>query len=309
MPGAGEHRLEPRDDAVRLASGLTLHFRRWGPAQVAPSEGCASAPFLLAHGLGSNARTWDGVGRALAQAGHMAVAVDLRGHGLSGKPATGYDMYSVSTDVAELVAALELDRPIMVGQSWGASVVLQAAIRYPRSARGVVLVDGHTVNTSDEFGTWEECWRRLRPPPSAGIPREKIKAWFQLSHPDWSDDAIEGSLGSFDVRGDRKVTPWLSLANCGQIVRALWEERVEEDWPMVGVPVLIVPVDCSDTIQTTSKRRGAEAAVSGLRARRVPVQVTWFKGDHDIHLQHPAELAGLLLQTCQTGIFGRCLTW
>ncbi len=309
MPGAGEDRLEPGEDDVRLASGLTLHIRRWAADRAAPadpaeeSDGGVSAPFLLAHGLGSNARTWDGVGRALALGGHIAIAVDLRGHGLSGKPATGYDMYSVSADVAELVTALDLDRPILVGQSWGASVVLQAAIRHPGSARGIVLVDGHTVNTCDEFVTWEECWRRLSPPPSAGIPREKIKAWFQLSHPDWSDEAIEGSLGSFAVGGDGKVSPWLSLANCEQIVRALWEERVEEDWSLVGVPVLIVPVECSDTIRTTSKRRGAEAATVSLSARRVPVQADWFKGDHDIHLQQPAEVAGVLLRACRTGIF------
>jgi len=46
-------------------------------------------PFVLVHGLASNARLWDGVARRLAGAGHSSAAVDLRGHGRSDKPDTG----------------------------------------------------------------------------------------------------------------------------------------------------------------------------------------------------------------------------
>jgi hypothetical protein len=42
--------------------------------------------------------------------------------------------------------------------------------------------------------------------------------------------------------------------------------------------------------------------VAALSAVKVPVQVTWFKGDHDAQAQHPAELAQLLVDACRSGI-------
>ena len=69
------------DDAVRLPGGPRLALRR--------ADG-DRRPFLLVHGLSSNARLWDGVGRRLAAAGHQVVAVDQRGHGRSEQVADGY---------------------------------------------------------------------------------------------------------------------------------------------------------------------------------------------------------------------------
>ena len=62
------------DDEVQLSDGPRLALRR------ADGEG---RPFLLVHGLSSNARLWDGTARLLAAAGHQVVAVDQRGHGRS----------------------------------------------------------------------------------------------------------------------------------------------------------------------------------------------------------------------------------
>ena len=298
MGGTAEGNLEASDSLIEIGPGLKLRARQWEPTRAT-----RAAPFLLVHGLASNAGLWDGVGRALASAGHPAVAVDLRGHGLSDKPDRGYDFESVGADLRDLVGCLDLERPLLVGQSWGASVVLETAILYPELSRGVVLVDGHLVDLSGEFPSWEECWKILTPPPSTGLPKDKMERWHRIQHPDWSDEAIEGALGNFEIRPDGTVAPWLALGNHEQIVRSMWDERIAEAWPKVGVPVLIVPVDGNDRLRTESKRAGAAAAVAALRDRQVPVQVSWFKGDHDIHAQHPLELANVLLEACRSGIF------
>src|SRR5204863_5717454 len=113
---------EPRDDFVRVR-GLRLHLVR--------REG-SGVPFVLVHGLASNARTWGAVGSTLNAAGHPVVAVDQRGHGLSDKPASGYGFDEVTADLAGLLDELAFDgRPILAGQSWGGNVVLDFAARYP----------------------------------------------------------------------------------------------------------------------------------------------------------------------------------
>jgi pimeloyl-ACP methyl ester carboxylesterase len=287
--GIDDAPAKARSERVPVAAGLSLRVLRWEP------EAQASVPYVLVHGLASNALVWQGVAERLAAEGHGVVAVDQRGHGLSDKPDAGYDLATVASDLVALVKALKLDRPVLVGQSWGASVVLRAALDDPAGTRGVVLVDGPLTSLQEAFPSWEECWARLTPPPSTGLPLEKIRRWFAAQHPDWPPEGIEGSLGNFEVRSDGTVAPWLSLDHHRDIVRSMWDDNIGEVWAQIGVPVLIVPVDGNDQIRTETKRAGADAAVTALTARGVPVRVVWFSGDHDIHAQRPAELAGALL--------------
>ncbi len=124
-------RIEPTDERVKVAGDVEVRVLRWAPAGDSNDGSPSAAPFLLVHGLASNARLWDGVGRRLAEAGRYAVAVDLRGHGHSDKPDSGYDFATVADDLRALIGALGpgFERPILVGQSWGASVVLDFAVR------------------------------------------------------------------------------------------------------------------------------------------------------------------------------------
>ena len=87
------------DDEVRLSDGPRLALRRAdGPGR----------PFLLVHGLSSNARLWDGTARLLAAAGHQVVAVDQRGHGRSEQVADGYTTGQCAADLAVLCDQLGL---------------------------------------------------------------------------------------------------------------------------------------------------------------------------------------------------------
>jgi pimeloyl-ACP methyl ester carboxylesterase len=289
------------EERIPVATGVGLRVLRWEPDP--PSGSSRGVPFVLVHGLASNALVWRGVAGRLAAAGHPVAAVDLRGHGRSDKPDGGYDFETVAEDLRAVVATLGLDRPVLVGQSWGAGVVVETAVRNPEIARGVALVDGSLTELRDAFASWEECWARLTPPPSTGLPREKVEAWFAVQHPDWPAEAIQDSLGNFEIREDGTVAPWLSLDHHREIVRAMWDQRVSESWAAVRVPVLILPVDGHDQIRTEAKRAGAETAEKALTAAGVAVRVRWFEGDHDIHAQHPAELAEALLEAERDGLF------
>jgi pimeloyl-ACP methyl ester carboxylesterase len=286
------------EERIPVATGVGLRVLRWEP-----DDSSRAIPFVLVHGLASNALVWRGVAGHLAAAGHPVAAVDLRGHGRSDKPDGGYDFGTVAEDLCAVVAALGLDRPVLVGQSWGAGVVVETAVRSPEIARGLALVDGNLTDLQGAFGSWEECWARLTPPPSTGLPREKIERWFMVEHPDWPAAAIQDCLGNFEVREDGTVAPWLSLDHHREIVRAMWDQRVSESWAKLRLPVLILPVDGHDQIRTAAKHAGAEAAEKALAAAAVPVRVRWFEGDHDIHAQRPAELAGALLEAERDGLF------
>ena len=150
------------DDEVSLPGGPRLALRRAdGPGR----------PFLLVHGLSSNARLWDGVGTRLAEAGHQVVAVDQRGHGRSEQMADGYDTATCAADLAALCSELGLtgDRtPVVAGQSWGGNVVLTLAAEFGGVA-GLALVDGGWIWLGARYPTFEECWAELAPPERAQV--------------------------------------------------------------------------------------------------------------------------------------------
>ena len=301
----------PADGRIGVADGLELRVLRWRPtaSDAAATESgrvpAPAAPFLLVHGLASNARLWDGVAARLAAAGRNSVAVDLRGHGHSDKPDTGYDFATISADLRALIGRLGpgFERPIVAGQSWGASVVLDFAVRYPELVRGIVLVDGGLTDLRDAFPTWDVCWDRLAPPPLAGVPLDTVEGYFRTNHADWPAEGLEGSLANFDIRADRTISPWLTRDRHKAILEAMWGQRGSELWRALRVPALIVPVDGGESDWTVAKRAGAEAAAAAAAAAGTPVRVVWFEGDHDIHAQRPAELTEAILTADRDGLF------
>ncbi|MFI5259720.1 MAG: alpha/beta fold hydrolase [Candidatus Limnocylindrales bacterium] len=300
--------VEPVDERHIVADGVGLRVLRWLPAG-AHDPASSPTPFILVHGLASNARLWDGVARRLAAAGNPAAAVDLRGHGKSDKPDGGYDFATITEDLRVLISALgpEFERPVLAGQSWGASVVLDFGVRHPDLTRGVVLVDGGLTDLRDAFPTWEVCWDRLAPPQLIGMPLASVEGYFRAAHADWPEEGFEGSLGNFEIRPDRTIAPWLSRDHHQAILKAMWGQGTADLWRSLRVPALIVPVDGGESDWTSAKRAGAQAAVASAAVTGLPVRVQWFEGDHDIHAQHPAELTEAILAAERDGLFAGTL--
>ena len=285
----------------RVAPGVELDVRQWdGAGEGAPAGGDGGVAFLLVHGLASNARLWDGVAERLAELGHAVGAVDLRGHGRSSKPDDGYDFATVTDDLAVVVDGLRFERPVAVGQSWGGNVVLELAWRRPELLRGIACVDGGTIELAECFPTWEECAAALAPPDLVGTPAGEIEARLREAHPDWPESGIQGALASFTVRLDGTVAPWLSRESHLKILRALWEHRPSARYGELRVPVLLVPADTGETAWTADKRAGVAAAEAAIRR----VRTRWFSpADHDVHAQHPTEVADLLHGCAEDGFF------
>ncbi len=281
---------------VDVADGVQLAADTWAPAGDAPSTADPAAPFVLVHGLASNARMWDGVAARLTERGHPAVTVDLRGHGRSSRPDGPYDMPTVADDIARLITELRLDRPVIAGQSWGGNVVLELAARHGDAVRGIVCVDGGWLEPSRAFPSWEACLEVLAPPRLAGRRRDEIEAHIRAAHPDWPEAGIAGVLANFDSRPDGTVVPWLTFDRHLAILRGLWEHQPSRRYPDVRCPVLLVPADTGDASREAQKRDGVGFALSTLPR----ASVRWFTGDHDIHAQHPVELADVMIDHLAT---------
>ncbi|WP_174567356.1 alpha/beta fold hydrolase [Actinomadura kijaniata] len=95
-------------------------------------------PVLLLHGLGGTLDAWREVAPPLTAA-HRVVAMDLRGHGLSGDAPWEWD--AALDDIEAVVDRLGLGAPAVVGQSLGGMLALLWAARHPECP-AVVNLDG-----------------------------------------------------------------------------------------------------------------------------------------------------------------------
>lgn len=118
----------------RLRSGIKIRVIERGDP--------ASPPVVLVHGWGCSAYTFHRNMPALVEAGFRAIAVELKGHGLSDKPLASeeYTIESLVEHLRDILDALELERPALAGHSLGGSLIYHFASRYPERARCLGLL-------------------------------------------------------------------------------------------------------------------------------------------------------------------------
>ncbi|MDQ6718609.1 MAG: alpha/beta hydrolase [Gemmatimonadota bacterium] len=124
----------------KLRSGIRVRVIERGSA--------VSPPVLFLPGWGSTVYIWRRNLPAIADAGFHAFAVDLKGSGLSDKPLGEHEYTSdaLVNHVAEIIDALGLKKPVLVGHSQSALIAYRFAKRNPLRLRGLVLLSpvGHS---------------------------------------------------------------------------------------------------------------------------------------------------------------------
>jgi pimeloyl-ACP methyl ester carboxylesterase len=119
----------PREDLVPLKE-VTLHIVEWTGAEPA---------ILGIHGSAQMAHSFGALAERLAPT-HRFVGIDLRGHGFSDKPPSGYDLARHVEDIAQLLTVLRLRRPVILGHSAGGAIAAFVAAR--ANVAGLVLLEG-----------------------------------------------------------------------------------------------------------------------------------------------------------------------
>jgi 3-oxoadipate enol-lactonase/4-carboxymuconolactone decarboxylase len=133
---------------------------------------------VLIHGGTSSRRAWDLVTPAL-RASHRIVAVDLRGHGQSPAPDSGYSARQLAADVARVIERLALDDATVVGHSLGGMTAAWLAAERPELARRLVLLNTPVVPRAVDALVRLE--RRVRDPGFFPLTPAFVDEW--CAHP------------------------------------------------------------------------------------------------------------------------------
>jgi non-heme chloroperoxidase len=134
---------------VTGGGGLRLHVREWGKAE--------GLPILFIHGWSQNHLCWEKQYESELAGEFRLVAYDLRGHGMSEAPLEPEhytDGKLWAEDVAAIVDQLRLDRPVLVGWSYGAFVISDYVRAYGQDRISAInFIEGAVKLGEAAFGT------------------------------------------------------------------------------------------------------------------------------------------------------------
>ena len=137
--------------ARAMVNGVALSYRQLG-------EG---PDVLFVHGLAANMAFWSMPAlRRLAERFRLTLC-DLRGHGYSDMPLSGYTTADLAQDLEGLLDCAGVERAHLVGHSYGAAVALHLAVERPERALSLTLADAviASVRAAPRLGEWPE-WQR-----------------------------------------------------------------------------------------------------------------------------------------------------
>lgn len=268
--------------------GVSLHYVDW-----APESEPTAPPILFLHGLSSNARYWDRVARHIS--GRRMVALDQRGHGLTGRSPRspqlpeGYATKALVEDAVFLISRLGLDPPVVAGHSWGATIALELVGTRPGLASGLVFIDGPVQGAANLF-SWEEAQRLMQPTlPRFASYADAVSASQSDFQGAWGDD-LEAFVKARIVDDGGMLVLTLSGPVRLELLRGLYESQPELLWPAIDVPAAALLALRS----FTRTSRAADGRVNRLSEIAPEVDVKWFDTPHDIPLYMPAEIASAI---------------
>ena len=256
--------MSAQSHMIDLPAGR-FHYLSWGAEQ---SE-LPSA--LLLHGVTSSAQSWVRVGSALANR-YRVYALDMRGHGDSIKPSKGaYSLRDTADDAAALIDILGLERPLLMGHSWGGATAMVLASgsesQEPVPSFSHVILEDPAYN----FGLSGSAERAIFYAKDIGRPADELRAEITADNPGWAEVDIEGKIEAL-----HKVTR-------EAVISVFSEAGVEGDLlPLlahIAAPILLMRADAS--LGTTLDEAAWEQAKQYLPKNSSTVQVNG--ASHNIH--------------------------
>lgn len=125
------------------AGGVRFHVQRLAPCQQ-PSRRLHPVVFIHGLAIGNLASFYYTLANPVAHAGSEVILYDLRGHGLSERPRTGYQVRDSVADLTAILDTLGIDGPVhLVGYSYGGAIALSIAVAYPERVASMLLIEAH----------------------------------------------------------------------------------------------------------------------------------------------------------------------
>jgi len=225
-----------------LSSGLRLHYQQIG-------EG---PDLVMIHGLTGNLAVWHLQIVPIIARRFRTLTYDLRGHGYSDMTPSGYSADDMAQDLLELLDVLEIERPALVGHSYGADIGLYFAYHFPERLSELIAIEAAMpamihLRSREEWEGWD-YWCDVLALSGHAVPPERRADVDYLLRASLDMPKKWGPLNGLP----RNPKPFLRLLDETTIARdyervgAVTLDRI----PAITTPVLLMYADRSAFIGT-----------------------------------------------------------
>ena len=170
--------------------------------------------FVFIHGFGGQSEQWQYQIQKFAVENRV-IALDLRGHGLSDKPGSGYDMRRIIEDLETALTLLKVKgRIVLVGHSFGGAIVTEYARKNPQRIERLILIataGEFNLNAMFRLGLSLPAWllRLIGPLTRSWLhaPPQALKKFYYDNMSKWKgwDKFAELSVPTLVIRGNRDL--------------------------------------------------------------------------------------------------------
>lgn len=188
-------------------------------------------PVILLHGYYDDGRRWVRLADDLRD-DYEIVSIDIRGHGQSDAPESGYSIDDRIKDISAVIDHFDLAGPVLLGHSMGATTAGWYAARYGERLRGVVLVD-------------PECFHDL-PDMDADDREAAVREHFD----DFESLTVESIVEDHYEHLDREQAERLAEASLAvsehavvQLAHEGYPSPLTDQFPGIDCPTLILRSD------------------------------------------------------------------
>lgn len=250
---------------------MILNTREWGP------EG--PERIVCIHGITQEAGIFDELGEKLGRGGASVLAVDLRGHGRSGKEPP-WSTETHAQDILETLDAMGAERVTWIGHSYGGRLAALLAHMVPERTLGLALLD-----------------------PAMMVTAERALRQAEIERLDWSFATVDGAIQAM-LSADSMVAPPHDVVTefvranvepgpdgryrfrfCPSAVVVAWSEMTLPPPPIARCPTLLVRAAASLSDGMAAVDRYSEALGESLTLVEVP-------NGHNVLWEAPTETIG-----------------
>ncbi|PEF73264.1 hypothetical protein CON94_21840 [Bacillus pseudomycoides] len=203
-------------------------------------------PLLLLHYMGGSSAIWRSIIPSF-MGKYRVIAMDIRGHGKSDQPATGYQLETLAEDVRAVLDSLGIDKAYIVGSSFGCYIGTSFASMYPERVLSLVNSEGALVNKSEGLHTEtkeEHLNKYFSSPEQEFESREALIHYMKESWLPWNKER-ELVMKDYEPRKleNGKVTFISKRDTLRQIAEDLYDRRVEHLYENIQCSVLFLPAE------------------------------------------------------------------
>ncbi len=208
-------------------NGITLSYLDYPPIHTPPDE---AETLVLLHGLTANAHWFGGLIKAGLNERLRVISVDLRGRGKSDKPDSSYSVSDHSADVVGFLDALELERVMLGGHSFGGQITIYIGAHYPERVKKMVILDSGVMHPRVRELIRASIERLGKPVASWDVYIEAVKNSPYYHDGFWSDELETFYRADVETLSDGSV---ISRSKPEAMIESM-EGVLAEDWRIHG---------------------------------------------------------------------------